>query len=170
MILRPEKPEDIEVIHDLTQRAFAQMSYSDGSEGAILNRLRADGDLTLSFVAERDGLIVGHIAFSPVLVGKQLGWFGLGPVSVEPSRQRQGIARAMVEKGLSELRLKGAEGCVLIGDPKLYQLAFGVLPFESHELHHFDWHISKGELAIRFESKTLIKLGVTDQHAAFSAL
>ena len=155
MILRPEKPEDIEVIHDLTQRAFAQMSYSDGSEGAILNRLRADGDLTLSFVAERDGLIVGHIAFSPVLVGKQMGWFGLGPVSVEPSRQRQGIARAMVEKGLSELRLNGAEGCVLIGDPKLYQrlgfksngkLTFGDVPVEVVQFMGFNGQNPEGQL------------------------
>lgn len=155
MILRPETPDDIEVIHDLTQRAFAQMSYSDGSEGAILNRLRADGDLTLSFVAERDGLIVGHIAFSPVLVGKQLGWFGLGPVSVEPSRQRQGIARAMVEKGLSELRLKGAEGCVLIGDPKLYQrlgfksngkLTFGDVPVEVVQFMGFKRQNPEGQL------------------------
>lgn len=155
MILRTETPEDIEVIHDLTQRAFAQMSYSDGSEGAILNRLRADGDLTLSLVAERDRQIVGHVAFSPVLVGAQTGWFGLGPISVDPMHQRQGIARAMLEQGLSELRSKGVEGCVLIGDPKLYQrlgfksngkLTYGDVPVEVVQFMGFKGQTPEGQL------------------------
>ena len=155
MILRPETTDDVEVIHDLTQRAFAQMSYSDGSEGAILKRLRTDGDLAFSLVAEREGLIVGHVAFSPVLVGTQTGWFGLGPISVEPMLQRQGIARALVEQGLSELRSKGAEGCVLIGDPKLYRrlgfksngkLTYGDVPVEVVQFMGFKGQTPEGQL------------------------
>lgn len=48
--------------------------------------------LTLSLLAELDGRVVGHIAFSPLTMpGGTSGWYGLGPVSVLPEFQRQGI-------------------------------------------------------------------------------
>ncbi len=122
MRIRPEKSQDIETLHQLTAAAFAPMPFSDGSEPDILDRLREDGDLTLSLVAEDPtGCIVGHIAFSPVIAGStSSGWFGLGPVSVAPDRQKQGIGRALIEEGLQGLRGLSASGCALIGDPALY--------------------------------------------------
>ena len=57
--------------------------------------LRAAEALTVSLVAELDGRVIGHIAFSPVAIsdGTQ-DWYGLGPVSVLPEYQRQGIGEA----------------------------------------------------------------------------
>ena len=41
--------------------------------------------ITVSLVAEMDGRVVGHIAFSPVTLSDGTGnWYGLGPVSVLP--------------------------------------------------------------------------------------
>ena len=34
--------------------------------------------------------------------------------------QRRGIGRALMERGLAELRMIGAKGCVLVGDPAFY--------------------------------------------------
>ena len=118
MQLRPERPGDEDAIHDLTAIAFEPMPFSDGSEAPIIRALRDSGDLTLSIVAEDDGEVVGHVAFSPVTVdGEDRGWYGLGPVAVRPDRQREGIGRSLVEAGLERLRTRGARGCALIGNP-----------------------------------------------------
>jgi putative acetyltransferase len=69
-----------------------------------------------------EGRVVGQIAFSAAKIdGRECGWFMLGPVAVEPSRQRQGIGQALVRQGLQELRRLGAQGCVLVGDPAFYR-------------------------------------------------
>jgi len=48
------------------------------------------------------------------------GWYGLGPVSVHPNFQCQGIGKALIEKGLSCLQELGAKGCCLVGHPQYY--------------------------------------------------
>ena len=109
MQIRPERPTDDDTIHDLTTVTFDPMPFSDGTEAPIIRALRRSGDLTLSLVAEEDGEVVGHVAFSPVTVdGADVGWYGLGPISVRPDRQRQGIGRALVADGLERLRALGA--------------------------------------------------------------
>lgn len=120
--LRAERPADIPAIRALTRAAFAGAPYSSGTEAAIVDALRTAGALTLSLVAELDGEVVGHVAFSPVRIdGADLGWFGLGPVSVAPARQRQGIGRMLVEAGLVRIEAEGAAGCVVLGDPAYYR-------------------------------------------------
>ncbi|WP_421742645.1 GNAT family N-acetyltransferase [Cellulomonas sp.] len=121
MLIRPERPDDVDAIDRLTTAAFEPQSFSDGSEAPIIRSLRASGDLTLSLVAEDDGDVIGHVAFSPVTIdGAHDGWFGLGPISVRLDRQRRGIGRALVAEGLRRLRDREARGCALIGDPNIY--------------------------------------------------
>ncbi|MET0789538.1 MAG: N-acetyltransferase [Cellulomonas sp.] len=121
MLIRPERPDDVDAIDRLTVAAFEPQWFSDGSEAPIIRRLRASGDLTISLVAEDDADVVGHAAFSPVTIdGSHNGWFGLGPISVRLDRQRQGIGRALVAEGLRRLRERGARGCALIGNPEIY--------------------------------------------------
>lgn len=121
MLIRDETPDDIDAIHDLTSTAFKPMPYSDGTEAEIVRRLGAAGDLKISLVAEEDCEILGHVAFSPVTIeGAHDGWFGLGPISVKPERQRQGIGKAMIARGLELLNEMGASGCALIGNPEIY--------------------------------------------------
>ena len=121
MLIRDERPEDAEPIHALTWAAFAPMAFSDDTEADAVRALRAAGDLTLSLVAEADGEIVGHVAFSPVSIeGRHDGWFGLGPISVRRDRQRQGVGTWLMREGLERLRARAAAGCVLIGNPAIY--------------------------------------------------
>ena len=109
--IRTERPADDAAIHALTRVAFEPMPFSSGTEAPIVRALRSSGDLTLSLVAEDDGVIVGHIAFSPVTIdGVHGGWFGLGPISVRADRQRQGIGKALIARGLELLRQRGAAG------------------------------------------------------------
>lgn len=121
MQIRLERPEDAATIHALTDAAFKGMPFSDQTEARVIDALRAAGVLTLSLVATEGGEIIGHIAFSPVKINGEAGdWYGVGPVSVWPDRQRTGIGQALIRDGLQRLRSMGAGGCVLLGDPAYY--------------------------------------------------
>ncbi len=101
--------------------AFLGAEHASGTEGAIVDALRDSGALTISLVAESDDAIVGHVAFSPITIdGADIDWFGLGPVAVAPSHQRQSIGARLIEAGLARLREMGAQGCVVLGDPAYY--------------------------------------------------
>jgi len=135
MIIRNETEADVEAISDVTMAAFANCPYSHQTEQFIINALRAANALAISLVAEVDGKVVGHIAFSPVTIsdGSQ-NWYGLGPFSVLPELQKQGIGKSLINKGLSLLKTLGARGCVLVGDPDYYQrFGFKSFPELIHE-------------------------------------
>lgn len=122
MIIRAETSADTSPIRSLTDAVFNGVEHSSQTEGAIVDALRQAGALTISLVAEQNDTIIGHVAFSPVLIdGEDLGWFGLDPVSVSSSLQRGGIGTALIEEGLRQLRHRGATGCVVLGDPNYYR-------------------------------------------------
>ena len=157
MIIRPEADGDTPAIHALTDAAFRDAPHSSGTEAAIVDALRDAGALTLSIVAEEQGRIVGHVAFSPVTInGEASRWFGLGPVSVEPLEQRRGIGQALIREGLDRLRNTGAEGCVVLGDPAYYRrfgfvsdpkLHYGDVPPEYFQRLTFTGVMPEGEIA-----------------------
>ncbi len=119
--IRPEDAGDEPAIFALTEAAFANMPFSDGDEQHLVERLRADDDLALSLVAEDAERIVGHIAFSRISISDAAqDWYGLGPVSVWPEMQGQGIGGALIKRGIADLRQLGAKGVVLLGSPEYY--------------------------------------------------
>lgn len=121
MIIRAERPGDEAAIGAVTAAAFAGKSYSDQTEPQIIDQLRAAAALKISLVAEDGEGILGHIAFSPVEIEDGTGgWYGLGPVSVRPDRQGEGIGSALIRRGLDSLAGLGASGCALVGSPKFY--------------------------------------------------
>ena len=121
LVVRHERRGDERAIGTLTERAFAGAPHASGTEHLIVAALREAGALSVSLVAALDGRIVGHVALSSVaLSGGEAGWFGLGPISVAPERQRRGLGTRLVRAALDELRSRGASGCVLIGDPRFY--------------------------------------------------
>lgn len=121
MRIRPETPADHADIREINIAAFADHAFSPHTEHLIVEGLRQDGALAISLVAETDGRVAGHIAFSKAPVaGQDLGWYLLGPVAVRPALQRQGIGSALVRAGLEALQGLGATGCALVGDPAYY--------------------------------------------------
>ncbi|MDO9415437.1 GNAT family N-acetyltransferase [Pararhizobium sp.] len=121
MIIRPERDSDIPVIREVTVAAFAEHPHSDQTEHLIVEHLRKAGALTVSLVADDEGEIIGHVAFSPVILSSGVpGWFGLGPVSVRPDWQGEGVGAALIQTGLDHLRNLGANGCVVLGDEGFY--------------------------------------------------
>ncbi len=122
MIIRKETVADIETITEVTIAAFRTLPMSNHTEQFIINALRVANALTISLVAEMDGRVVGHIAFSPVTISDgSLNWYGLGPVSVLPEYQRQGIGKSLIQEGLSLLKELSGQGCTLVGDPNYYK-------------------------------------------------
>lgn len=122
ILIRNETAADIDAISAVTEAAFRTCPYSRQTEQFIVHALRKAGVITVSLVAEIDGKVAGHVAFSPVTVSDgSSGWYGLGPVSVLPELQRQGIGKALINKGLTLLKESGANGCMLVGDPDYYR-------------------------------------------------
>ncbi|MEP3196282.1 MAG: N-acetyltransferase [Lentilitoribacter sp.] len=122
IIITDEQETDAQAIYDLTEIAFKPMAYSDGTEAPLVGKLRADGDLIISLVAMIDTRLVGHVAFSKVTINSSHnGWYGLGPISVHPDLQKQGIGGLLIKEGFARLKALGANGCALIGDPKYYK-------------------------------------------------
>jgi putative acetyltransferase len=120
--IRSETDTDGSAIADVTVAAFKTLEVSDQTEQFILAALRAAKALTISLVAEIDGRVIGHIAFSPVAISDGTrNWYGLGPVSVLPEYQRQGIGKALIQEGLSRLKDMKAQGCCLVGHPDYYR-------------------------------------------------
>ncbi|BAQ62169.1 acetyltransferase [Geminocystis sp. NIES-3708] len=73
-------------------------------------------------VAEKEELLIGHIAFSPVEISDGTkNWYGLAPVSVKPQFQNQGVGKKLIREGLKILEQKNADGCVVLGEPEYYQ-------------------------------------------------
>jgi putative acetyltransferase len=135
MIIRNETPFDIEAISEITIAAFRTLAISNHTEQFIINALRDANALTISLVAEVDGRVVGHIAFSPVIISDgSPNWYGLGPVSVLPEYQKQGIGKSLVNEGLSLLKAMGGKGCALVGDPAYYKrFGFRNIPSLIHD-------------------------------------
>ncbi len=119
--LRDETESDFAAIRDVTEAAFRTLAISGHTEQFIIEALRTAGALTISLVATLNGTVVGHLAFSPVTMSDGTpGWYGLGPVSVLPAYQRQGIGKALIAEGLARLKALAANGCCLVGHPGYY--------------------------------------------------
>ncbi len=125
IVIRDETHVDVYAISEVTIAAFKTLEISNHTEQLIIDALRAAKALTVSLVAEMDGRVIGHIAFSPVTISDGTpNWYGLGPVSVLPEHQWKGIGKALIKEGLSRLKDMNAQGCCLVGHPDYY-MKFG---------------------------------------------
>ena len=157
IVIRSERDADASAIAEVTAAAFDTLEISNHTEQFIIEALRDSGALTVSLVAELDSRVVGHVAFSPVGIsdGTQ-NWYGLGPVSVLPELQRQGVGKALIREGLSRLKTLNARGCCLVGHPGYYgrfgfknvaDLGHEGVPPEAFFVLSFDGHIPRGTVA-----------------------
>ncbi len=153
-VIRRETAADVGAITEGTVAAFETLEISNHTEQFIVEALRAAKALTVSLVAEMDGRVIGHIAFSPLAISDGTpNWYGLGPVSVLPEYQRQGIGEALIREGLSQLKDMNAQGCCLVGHPDYYRkfgfinmagLVLEGVPQEVFFALSFDGHTPQG--------------------------
>ena len=154
IVIRNETDADVNAITEVTAAAFKTLEISHHTEQFIIAALRAAKALTISLVAEMDGRVIGHIAFSPLTISDGTkNWYGLGPVSVLPEFQRQGIGKALIQEGLSRLKDLHAQGCCLVGHPDYYrkfgfknmpELVLEGVPTEFFFALSFDGHTPHG--------------------------
>jgi putative acetyltransferase len=135
IVIRNETDADVGTITEVTIAAFKTLAISNHTEQFIIEALRAAKALTVSLVAEVNGRVIGHIAFSPVTISDGTrNWYGLGPVSVLPEYQRKGVGKALIQEGLSRLKDLNAHGCCLVGHPDYYRkFGFKNMPGLVHE-------------------------------------
>lgn len=115
-LIRPEHDADAPAIRKIHLAAFPGPAEAD-----VVDALRASGNLKISLVAELPGgNLVGHIAFSPVVLETGLHGLGLAPLAVLPKFHRQGIGSKLVRAGLEACREAIYPFVVVLGEPDYY--------------------------------------------------
>lgn len=165
--IRNEKSNDASEITRIEYAAFKDHPMhppgSEPVEQRIVERLREEGALRLSLLAEEDREPVGHIALSPAALGGTAGdWLLLGPVGVLPDRQGRGVGSALVREALDRARESGAAGVVLVGDPAYY----GRFGFAVHSGLTYAGVPGEYVLGLSFSDEPPV--GAVTAHAAFS--
>ena len=114
--------------HDCKQIREVYMHAFDKDEAVDVAKLASNllneetNPKTISKVAEIEGKVVGHIAFSPVTFdsNKKLKGYILSPLGVKPEYQKHRVGSKLIENGIEQLSRE--EVCILFvyGDPKYY--------------------------------------------------
>jgi putative acetyltransferase len=115
LVIRTETAADVDAIHQVVVAAFPTPGEAD-----LVAKLRRNGHLPVSLVADADGHIVGHVGFSPVELAGLPGVLGLAPVAVAPDQQRTGIGSALIRAGLALCREQHCPLVVVLGEPEYY--------------------------------------------------
>lgn len=118
IFLRGELASDAQQV-----RALLEASFPGYGEAILVDRLRSDGDIVLSLVAEDGGVAVGYIAFSRLIVESRDARFpavALAPIAVYPEYQQQGVATRLVQEAHACLAALGETLSVVVGEPHFY--------------------------------------------------
>jgi predicted N-acetyltransferase YhbS len=132
-MLRSERPADVAAVEALTREAFWNLHCPGCSEHLVARQLRASRDFVpeLDLVAEAEGRVVGSILFSRSRVAGSMNehfeTVTFGPVSALPEYQRQGVGRALIERGVQLARAIGFSAVIIYGNPAYYG-RFGFRP------------------------------------------
>jgi predicted N-acetyltransferase YhbS len=141
MKIRQERPSDYEEVYKLVKLAFETSSHSDGTEQDYLNDVRKRETFLpeLSLVAEnKEGEIIGQIVLYEIILPspeKAIRELLLSPISVHPNYQRQGVARALIERSFGLAKERGYKAVFICGDPQFYN-RFGFVPTYEFNIYH----------------------------------
>ena len=113
VIVRGEAPEDRSAVYAVVAAAFGQPD-----EARLVDSLRDAGDTQISLVAEVDRRIVGHLALSRMTA--PFPALALAPVSVIPSRQRQGVGTRLIRRAVGLAKNAGWAAIFVLGDLDYY--------------------------------------------------
>ncbi len=117
MLIRAEEQRDWAAVYAVNVSAF-----ETPAEANLVDALRNQAQPLVSLIAEDNGVIVGHIMFSPVSLSghSELGIMGLAPMAVATEHQRKGVGSALVRAGLEQCRQLGFGAVVVLGHPAYY--------------------------------------------------
>lgn len=139
LVVRPEQKAEVPMIREVIQEAFDPMPFSTGKEWQLVENIRqSEGYIPgLALVAVCDGTLVGHSLISLAEIEgkkKKHGILVLGPVSVLPAYQRQGIGQELIRIGITAARRLPLGAMIVVGDPVYYsQFGFQLaVPLDLH--------------------------------------
>ena len=132
--IREECHDDIAAVRDLNRQAFGQ-----DQESNIVDVLRANEAALLSLVATVDDRVVGHIMYSPAVVGDNITGAALGPMAVLAEYQRQRIGSKLIKAGNRKLKDAGCPFIVVVGHADYYP-RFGFRPASKHRIK-CEWNV-----------------------------
>jgi putative acetyltransferase len=104
-------------------RAVNQAAFGRPDEADLVERLRAEGAVLASLVAELEARVIGHILFTRMSIETPAGSIpavALAPLAVLPEYQRQGIGGRLIQHGLERLRQQGERIVIVLGHPDYY--------------------------------------------------
>jgi len=123
-VIRVAVEADWPAILEVHRTAFGAGARGGDDVARIAQELRDSVDLyerDLSFVAEEDGRVVGHVMNTwSEIEGSDIRVLQFSPLGVLPNFQRRGHGSALVRASLDAVRAKGEPVLVLEGDPKFY--------------------------------------------------
>jgi len=113
---------DRDDIHNVHWSAFAEGERETVSKLAVNLLTEESTPQTISLVAETEGIIVGHVAFSPVAIDNNEGIQGyiLAPLGVRPDHQKCRIGSKLIGSGMQQLSISGVDILFVYGDPGYY--------------------------------------------------
>lgn len=121
MQIRTATSLDKDGIHCIYWSAFPEEERGLVADLAVNLLSEKTTPKTISFVAETDGTIVGHVAFSPVTIeDSDRPTYILAPLAVHPDHQKQRIGTQLVETGIQHLTQMGVDTLLVYGDPNYY--------------------------------------------------
>lgn len=118
MIVRDEQPYDRKQVRMVNEGAFGRPDEAD-----LVDRLRAEGAVLLSLLAEVENQIIGHLLFSRMTVETAQGpvaAISLAPLAVLPEHQGRGVGSRLVRTGLAMLRDRGERIVIVLGHEEYY--------------------------------------------------
>ncbi len=154
-LLRNENEIDFRTVELLVREAFWNLYVPGCNEHFVLHNLRQSADFIpeLDFVAERQGQIVGQIAYSRgVLAGESSARHDVicfGPVSVLPAFRKQGIGSALIVHSIGVAGKMGYPAILIYGDPRYYS-RFGFRCAEKYDIRTAD-----GKFAVALQALEL---------------
>ena len=159
LTLRMEKPGEEVDTEAMVREAFWNLFQPGADEHFLLHNLRKDPAYLpeLSLVCEKMGKIVGQVACSRAhIVGKDKKAHDvilLGPISVSPACQGEGIGASLLEAAIAKARERPihATAIVLLGYP-MYYSKFGFV-----NSHPFRISLADGTFPLALQVLELLK-------------
>ncbi|MFI3214397.1 MAG: N-acetyltransferase [Eubacteriales bacterium] len=121
MLIRQEEERDYNEIKKLIKAAFESAEHTDGNEYNLADSLRMSNGFIkeLALVAEEENEIIGHIMFTEVKVGDNIG-IALAPLSILPKAQNKGVGTALMKTAHNIAAKMNYGFSVVLGSDKYY--------------------------------------------------
>lgn len=152
--------------HRAAIRRLHRAAFPTPAEAELVDRLRADGDAVISFVALVGGAVIGHALLSRMTA--PFAALGLAPVAVDARHRRRGVAARLIAAAIGRAREAGWSAVFVLGEPAYYR-RFG---FSARDAKGFDSPYAGPYLMVLslMEGGLPVRGGRIDYAPAFAAL